>query len=165
MCFHNIVCLFVCISSSAVVWLLCAILFIPFDELDFLFMGVFSVLFLQTSAALHLSPLSRKIWKHIFLKNASLLVCKIPFLHSLTVEWMDKMETLSAVLAVACFWLILLFLPLLFLTLQCILLGTFTPVSEHFQAECRHCVFTWPPMAGHGSEPQCKWSPYKFWFK
>ena len=53
-------------------------------------MGVFSVLFLQTSAALHLSRLSRKIWKHTFLKNASLLVCKIPFLHSLTVEWMDK---------------------------------------------------------------------------
>ena len=25
--------------------------------------------------------------KHIFLKNASLLVCKTPFLHNLTVEW------------------------------------------------------------------------------
>ena len=34
---------------------------------------------LQTSAALHLSPLSRKIWKHICLKNASLLVCETPF--------------------------------------------------------------------------------------
>ena len=37
---------------------------------------------------LHLSPLSRKIWKHIFSKNAPLSVCKTPFLHSLTVEWM-----------------------------------------------------------------------------
>ena len=45
-------------------------------------------LFLQTSAAPHLSPLSRKIWKHIFLKNASLLVCETHFLHSLTIEWM-----------------------------------------------------------------------------
>ena len=43
--------------------------------------------FLQTFAALHLFPLSRKILKHIFLKNASLLVCETPFLHSLTVEW------------------------------------------------------------------------------
>ena len=39
----------------------------------------------QTSAALHLSPLSRKIWKRIFLKNASLLVCETPFLQSLTI--------------------------------------------------------------------------------
>ena len=45
-------------------------------------------LFLQTSAALHLSPLSKKISRHIFLKNAFLLVCKTPFLHSLTIEWM-----------------------------------------------------------------------------
>ena len=30
----------------------------------------------------------KKIWKHIFLKNLSLLVCKTPFLHSLTVGWM-----------------------------------------------------------------------------
>ena len=39
--------------------------------------------------SLPLSPLSRKSnLKHIFLKKAnSLLVCKTPFLHSLTVEW------------------------------------------------------------------------------
>ena len=41
----------------------------------------------KRSAALHLSPFSRKIWKYIFLKNASLLVCKAPFLHTLTIEW------------------------------------------------------------------------------
>ena len=66
------------------------------------------------------------------------------------------MDTRSAVLDVTCFWLILPSLPLLFLTLQCIILGTFTPVSENIQAECRYCVFTWPPMAEHGPEPQCK---------
>ena len=30
----------------------------------------------------------KTIWKHIFLKKASLLVCKAPFLHSLATEWM-----------------------------------------------------------------------------
>ena len=38
------------------------------------------------------------------------MVCKIPFLHSLTVEWMEKMETRSAVLAVACFFVDFAFL-------------------------------------------------------
>ena len=41
-------------------------------------------LFLQLSATL---LFQKQIW-NIFLKNASLLVCKAPFLHSLTTDWM-----------------------------------------------------------------------------
>ena len=48
----------------------------------------YKALLLQMSAALHLSPFSREIWKLVFSENASLLVVKTPFLYSLTVEWM-----------------------------------------------------------------------------
>ena len=163
MCFHNIFCLFVCISSSAVVWLLCAILFIPFDELDFLFMGVFSVLFLQTSAALHLSPLSRKIWKHIFLTN-SWFVNYFFYTVWLLSGWRKWRPFLRFLLLLVfgwfcfschfCFWR------------YSVLYWEYLHRSVNISRLNADTAFLpGHPINEHGSEPQCKWSPYKFWFK